>query len=147
MQYTYEFEMWRGEFGWIAEPYGLPGITQGDDVDDLCESAADLLRETVRDYIMRGEPLPAATFDNAPVHGGVRLVVSVDAALSDIPRLSAAEAAQALGVSRSRVTAMLSSGLLDGWKEGRNTWVTKASIDARKGDARKAGRPRKAVVA
>ena len=147
MQYTYEFEMWRGEFGWIAEPYGLPGITQGDDVDDLCESAADLLRETVRDHIMRGEPLPSATFDNEPAHGGVRLVVSVDAAMADIPRLSAAEAARELGVSRPRVTAMLGSGLLDGWKEGRNTWVTKASIEARKADARKAGRPRKTVAA
>ena len=147
MQYTYEFEMWRGEFGWIAEPFGLPGITQGDDVDDLCESAADLLRETVRDYIMRGEALPPAVFDGEPRHGGVRRVVSVDAAMSDIPRMSAAEAAQELGVSRPRVTAMLGSGLLDGWKEGRNTWVTRASVEARKADDRKAGRPRKAAMA
>lgn len=23
MQYTYEFEMWRGEFAWIAAPFDL----------------------------------------------------------------------------------------------------------------------------
>ncbi len=56
--------------------------------------------------------------------------------------MSAAEAARALGVTRPRVTAMLASGLLDGWREGRNTWVTEASVGARLADARKAGRPR-----
>ena len=48
MQYTYEFEMWRGEFAWIAAPFDLAGITQGVDVEDVCESAADLLRELAR---------------------------------------------------------------------------------------------------
>lgn len=147
MQYTYEFEMWRGEFGWIAEPFGLNGVTQGENVDDLCESAADLLREIVRDHIMTGQELPAATFDNDPVHGGVRLIVSVNAAMADVPRMSAAEAAHELGVSRPRISAMIRSGLLDGWKEGRNTWVTVASVEARKGDEHKAGRPRKTVTA
>lgn len=147
MQYTYEFEMWRGEFGWIAEPFGLDGITQGDDVNDLCESAADLLREIVRDHIMRSKPLPPAIFDNEPTRGGVRLIVSVDAAMANVPRISAAEAARKLGVSRPRVTAMLASGLLDGWKEGRNTWITLASVEARKADGRKAGRPKKPITA
>ena len=55
MQYTYEFEMWRGEFAWIAAPFDLVGITQGVDVEDVCESAADLLRELAREYLMRGE--------------------------------------------------------------------------------------------
>ena len=86
--------MWRGEFGWIAEPFGLNGITQGENVDDLCESAADLLREIVRDHIMTGQELPAATFDNDPVHGGVRLIVSVNAAMADVPRMSAADPAK-----------------------------------------------------
>lgn len=142
MQYTYEFEMWRGEFGWIAEPFGLDGITQGESIDDLSESAADLLREIVRDHIMSGHEMPAATFGNDLTHDGIRLIVSVDAAMSDIPKISAAEAARELNVSRPRVTAMLGSGLLDGWKEGRNTWVTLASVEARKADSRKAGRPK-----
>lgn len=142
MQYTYEFEMWRGEFGWIAAPFDLAGITQGADVEEVCESAADLLRELVREHLMRGRTPPKATFDHEPTHGGVRLVVSVDAALDDIEKVSAARAAELLGVSRSRVTAMLHSGLLEGWQDGRNTWVTKASIDARLASPAPAGRPR-----
>ncbi|WP_165173474.1 helix-turn-helix domain-containing protein [Adlercreutzia sp. ZJ242] len=146
MQYTYEFEMWRGEAGWCIAPFGLNGATQGEDVADACESAADWLRETVRDYVMRGQALPPASFGNAPKRGGVTVVVSVDAAMSEIPRMSAAEAAHALGVTRPRVTAMLASGLLDGWRDGRNTWVTKASVRARLADERKAGRPRAAAA-
>ena len=142
MQYTYEFEMWRGEFAWIAAPFDLAGITQGVDVEDVCESAADLLRELAREYLMRGEIPPKATFGHEPSHGGVRLVVSVDATLDDIEKVSAAQAAELLGVSRSRVTAMLHSGLLEGWKDGRNTWVTKASIDARLASPTPAGRPK-----
>ena len=142
MQYTYEFEMWRGEFAWIAAPFDLAGITQGVDVEDVCESAADLLRELAREYLMRGEIPPKATFGHEPSHGGVRLVVSVDATLDDIEKVSAAQAAELLGVRRSRVTAMLQSGLLEGWKDGRNTWVTKASIDARLASPTPAGRPK-----
>lgn len=147
MQYTYEFEMWRGEGGWCIAPFGLPGATQGNDVEDACESAADLLRETIRDYIFRNEKPPAPTFDNEPEHGGVRVVVSVDASLNGVEKVSAAQAAELLGVSRSRITHMISSGLLDGWKEGRNSWVTKASVDARLAAPVKAGRPKKKDVA
>lgn len=142
MQYTYEFEMWRGEFAWIAAPFDLVGITQGVDVEDVCESAADLLRELAREYLMRGETPPKATFDHEPSHGGVRLIVSVDVTLDDIEKVSAAQAAELLCVSRSRVTAMLHSGLLEGWKDGRNTWVAKASIDARLASRAPAGRPK-----
>lgn len=146
MQYTYEFEMWRGEFGWIAKPFGLEGITQGGDVNDLCESTADLLREIVRDHIMSGRDLPPATFDNNPTHDGIRLIVSVDVAMDTIPRMSAADAARELNVSRPRISAMLESGLLDGWKEGRNTWITITSIEARKAESPKAGRPKKELT-
>lgn len=143
MQYTYEFEMWRGERYWCIEPFGLGGITQGADVQDACESAADLLREIVRDFLMNRRELPAPTFGNEVRHEGVRVIVSVDAALSDIPRVTAAEAAKALGVNRSRITAMLADGKLDGWREGRNTWVTQESLNARLKEGSRPGRPRK----
>lgn len=147
MQYTYEFEMWRGEKEWCIVPFGIAGATQGADVEDACESAADLLRETVQDYLMRGEQPPAPTFDNTPEHGGVRVIVSVDASLDGIEKISASKAAEMLGVSRGRITAMVDSGLLDGWKDGRNSWITKASVKARLAAPRGAGRPKKAAVA
>lgn len=143
MQCTYEFEMWRGEKEWNIAPFGLPGATQGADVEDACESAADFLRTLMQDYMMRGENPPVPTFDNEPENGGVRVIVSVDATLDDVERVSASKAAEMLGVSRGRITAMVNSGLLDGWKEGRNSWVTKASVDARLASPRGAGRPKK----
>ncbi len=142
MQYTYEFEMWRSEQNWCLAPFGIPGATQGSDVGDACESAADLLRETICDYLMRGEEPPAPRFGNEPERGGIRVIVSVDASLADIPRMSASQAAAALGVSRSRISTMIGAGLLDGWRDGRNTYVTIASVEARRSDPRPAGRPR-----
>lgn len=147
MQYVYEFEMWRGEEQWLIEPFDISGITQGEDVADACESAADLLRETICDYLMRGEAPPLASFGNELTHDGVRVVVSVDASLDDVEKVSASKAAEMLGVSRGRITAMVQSGLLDGWKDGRNTWITLASVDARLASPRGAGRPKKAVSA
>lgn len=146
MQYTYEFEMWRGEKEWIIAAFGIDGVTQGSDVEDACDSAADLLRETVRDYLMRGEHPPAPSFGNEPEHDGIRVIVSVDASLDEVDKVSASEAARMLGVSNGRVTAMIDSGLLDGWKDGRNTWVTRDSVEARLAAPRAAGRPKKAAA-
>lgn len=143
MQVTYEFELWRGERQWIIAPFGLPGATQGEDVADACESAADFLREMALDSMMGGEPLPVPSFGNEPRNGGVTVIVSVEASLDSVPRMSASAAARELGVSPARVTAMIASGLLDGWRDGRNTYVTKASVNARKASPRNAGRPRK----
>ncbi len=147
MQCTFEFEMWRGEERWIIAPFGIPGVTEGEDVEDACESAADLLRETMIDLLIRGRELPKPSFGNESKHDGIKVVVSVEVSLSDMEKVSATEAARLLGVSRSRVTAMIESGRLDGWKEGRNTWVTRASVDARLENPRSAGRPKKIAVA
>ena len=56
MQRTYEFELWRGERQWIIASFDLPeAITQGEDVQDACESAVDVLREV-------GLEMPPHTF-------------------------------------------------------------------------------------
>lgn len=142
MQHVYEFELFKGECQWCAVPFDLPGATQGADVSEASESAADLLREIVLDSLVSHVPLPKPTFGNKLQHEGTRLVVSVEASLANVPKLSAAQAADLLGVTRSRVSAMISSRLLDGWRDGRNTWVTRASVEARLADPRPAGRPK-----
>lgn len=147
MQYTYEFELWRGEKQWCIAPFGLLGATQGEDIQDACESAADWLRGLIEDYLMRGEEPPKPTFGNEPKEGAVAVVVSVEASLGNIPKVSATQAAQELGVSRSRISKLLADGLLEGWREGRNTWVTRASLDARLSQPREVGRPKKLEVA
>ena len=143
MQYTYEFELFRGETEWCITAFDFFGVTQGVDIEDACRSAADVVRIVAQDHLMRGYTMPRATFGNSPKHGGILVIVSVDTSLSDIPRVSASEAARMLGVSRSRVSAMLSTHLLEGWRDGRNTWVTKESVQARLDDPRPAGRPAK----
>jgi len=147
MQYTYEFELYRGQEQWVIEAYDFPAcITQGEDVADACESAADVLRELARDALMGGRDLPASTFGHDPANGGMNVVVSVEASLDAVRKVSATEAARRLGVGRSRVTARLDSGLLDGWRDGRNTWVTVDSIEARLVDKPKPGRPKKSTA-
>ena len=144
MRATYEFELYRGERQWVAEAYNHPGcVTQGEDVADACESAADILREYVHEALMGGGQMPPSTFGHEPRRGGVNVIVSVDTTLDAVEKISASQAARMLGVSRGRVTAMMASGLLDGWRDGRNTWVSLASVEARLDDPRKAGRPRK----
>ena len=55
-------------------------------------------------------------------------LVSVPLTLLQKP---ATEAAALLGVSRPRITQLISAGGLEGYRQGRNTYVTKASIQAR----------------
>jgi excisionase family DNA binding protein len=64
------------------------------------------------------------------------------------PCVSAAEAARMLGVSRARVTNMIASGILDAYREGRNTFVSIESIERRLAADVRPGRPaREAVLA
>ena len=146
MQCTYEFELYRGEKHWIIEGFDIDAITEGDDVGDACESAADLIREMMHDALIEGREMPSGFFGHAPTHGGVPVIVSVSTTIEAIPKVSASEAARRLGVTPSRITAMIQSKLLDGWREGRNTWVTLDSVEARKLDIRKPGRPKKETV-
>lgn len=62
---------------------------------------------------------------------GVTKTVCVDADLSRVPSVSATEAAERLGVSRPRVTQMVESGRLMGWRDGRNARVSLDSLNAR----------------
>jgi hypothetical protein len=149
-QYTYEFEIYSEgcEGGWlVAEPFDLDGGTQGLGVAEACRMAADWLRCEAEARVLRGETMPPAVFGHEPRHGGQIAVVSVQAGLDTVPRMSAAEAARMLGVSPGRVSQMLAAKLLDGWREGGRTWVTRASVEARASERPKAGRPREHELA
>ena len=54
MQYVYEFEIYKGNKGFIVEPFDFEGATQGVDVKDACESAFDWLNMTLEDYVIKG---------------------------------------------------------------------------------------------
>ena len=74
------------------------------------------------------------------------VALAVSRELSNIPAMTAADAARELGVSTARVTQLANAELLDSWKEGSRRMVSKASVKARLEDAPKAGRPKAAMA-
>lgn len=126
-----EFELFESEGFVLAFPFDIEGATQGTTFEDAAEMAADWLKGMAEHWLMTGEEPPKPTFGNLPQHGGRVILIGVDVSLDAIPSVSASEAASMLGVSRSRITQMLESGALVGWRDGRNTRVTVDSVNAR----------------
>lgn len=144
MVYVYEFEIYQGEKFLLADPYDMPGGTQGVDFKEICEMAADWLLMVMQDCVMHDLPIPEATFGNKPRHkDGQNIVVAVQVEKETIPRYTLAEAARRLGVTRGRVSQMVDAYLLETFELDGRTWVTKYSVDARLSERPKAGRPRK----
>lgn len=139
---VYEFEIARMEGVYAVIPYDFAGATQGVDYAEACEMGADWLKVTIEDYEIHGRELPVATFGNVPRHGGSNVVFAVMAGRETVEKVNATQAAQMLGVTPSRVSHMLASNLLEGWRDGRNTFVTVDSINARLAEHPKAGRPK-----
>lgn len=134
------------EGGYSVEVPALPGcFTCGDDWRDAVSMAADAARTWVASALRHGEAIPAFSRAQAP-EGSEVIAVVFDADPSWIiegPVMSAAQAARELGVSAGRVTHMISSGLLEGYRSGRRTFVTERSVEARKAAPGQPGRPRR----
>lgn len=145
--YIYEFEFFESEGYLIVYPFDMEGATQGRELQEAVEMAADWLRTDIQYRLMYNEPLPKPTFGNTPKEGGTVVVIAVEAGLDTIRRVSASEAARLLNVSPARVSHMIRDGLLTSFKDGYNVWVTMDSIEARLREPRKAGRPKKEAVA
>lgn len=74
----------------------------------------------------------------------VTLAVSVE--LSDVPAVTAAEAAEMLGVSTARVARLCRDGSLNSWRVGSARTVSRDSIKCRLVAKPGAGRPRRAFA-
>lgn len=148
MFYICEFEFYNDGEGSVAALClnGWGGATFGDDLEDAGESAADWLTCMVDDCLMNGHELPPVELGHEPQHGGMVIALAVSRELSNIPAMTAADAARGLGVSTARITQLANAGLLDSWKEGSRRMVSKASVEARLEDAPKAGRPKSAMA-
>ena len=142
MFYTYEFEVFKSDGLLVAVPYDMDGGTQGEDWEDLGDMVADWLRGEINYRLMQGKELPPRTFGNKPRKGGTNIVVSVQAGLDTVERVTAADAARMLGVTPGRVSQMLSAGQLIGWRDGHSSYVTRDSLEARMMAGSKVGRPR-----
>lgn len=146
MLHVYEFDVFEDEDVLLALPFDMEGGTQGADFREACEMAADWLKTEMEHRVMRGLPFPEATFGNESRHGGRTVIVAVDASKKTVPRMTAAAAARELGVTPGRVSQMVKAGLLESFELDGRTWLTRGSVEARKEEAPKPGRPRKAAA-
>lgn len=147
MLHVYEFEVFEDEGLFLAFPFDMDGGTQGRDMAEVAEMAADWLQTEMEHRAMHGLPFPAPTFGNALEHGGERLVVAVNAGKDTVARMTAAAAARELGVTPSRVSQMVKAGLLESFEDDGRTWISRGSVEARKAEAPKSGRPKKEAAA
>lgn len=93
---------------------------------------ADVLEETLSEILCAGGLPPEPTYGHE--HYDDVSVVTLVVSASDEARyrvVSASRAAEMLGVSRPRVSQMLKSGVLQGYRSGRNSWVYASSVEDR----------------
>ena len=147
MIYIREFEFYESDGCMLACPCYMEGGTFGDSLEDAVQSAADWLRETITDSLVRDEAASGGKLGHAPRFGGRVIAVAVDCDLSRVDAVTAADAARMLGVSTARIAQMCESGRLTSWKQGTRRMVMRSSVEARMAEAPKAGRPRKAAMA
>lgn len=133
MFYLWEFEFFEeGEFVNAFPVDGLEGGTCGYGLNQAVEYAHDWLATIVDDALMNGKELPEPHFGTEPKHGGKMIVIAVSRNLNDIPAMTAADAARELGLSRARISQLITAGILESWKAGTKRMVSKSSVDARK---------------
>ena len=136
------------ESGYSVEVPDLPGcFTYGETVEDAAAMAADAAKTYVASLMEHGETVPSPTVREVE---GCAFMVFFEVDSSYIVRgetVSAAEASRMLGVSAGRVTHMLDSGILQGYRRGRRTHVTVESIERRMASNPGSGRPRAAALA
>lgn len=141
--FIWEFEFFEEDGGMCALPCGDLGYgaTCGDDLNGAVEYAADFLTMVVDDHLMKGKGLPPMRFGHEPEHGGRIIAVAVCRELGDVPAMTAADAARELGVSTARIAQLINAGLLESWKDGTKRMVSRASVETRKRESPKPGRP------
>lgn len=142
MVYICEFEFYEADGCICAVPCNrMGGGTFGDDLNDAVASAADWLTDMVDDALIQGKDLPKPDIGAVPEHGGKIIAIAVSRELSDIPSMTAADAARELGISSARVSQLIKAGVLESWRDGSKRLVSRASVAARAEGQAKPGRP------
>lgn len=108
---------------------------------------ADAAKTYVASLLSRGYAVPEPQRHTCP-QGSESIFIFFEADPSYLITgdvVSAAEAARRLGLSAGRVSHMINAGILDGYRQGRRTWVSVKSIEERLREPVKAGRPRQVL--
>lgn len=148
-RFIYQVLLYPEDGGYRIEVPDLPGcISFGETRREAVCMAADALRTYLASLLKHGECIPEATFGPCP-SGAEAVVIYVETDedyLVDEPVMSAAAAARSLSVSPGRVTQLIDAGILDGFRRGRRTFVSEASVARRLAEGAHAGRPPKRAV-
>lgn len=120
-------------------------FASGKTVRELATELGEALRLTIAEYLDSGLALPESFLsikENT-------LTICVDVTTDFIERtkcMTVSEAADELGLTKGRISQLLSAGKLQAVEFGNERLVTIASVNARKAERPKAGRPQKAAV-
>lgn len=126
-----EFEFVEDEGFVLALPFGMEGGTQGSDLADAVEMAVEWLKLHALYALAQGRELPETGLGHEARRGGRVIAVAVEADRSEIPAMTAAEAARKLGVSTARVSQLCRAGELDSWRIGATRMVSRESVEYR----------------
>lgn len=97
--------------------------------EDVVWQLADVLEETLEEALYLKGAVPQATFGHHAYEGYFSTMLCVHVRDPDPQAaVSAMRAAEMLGVSRPRVTVLAQKGLLSGYHEGRNLFISLQSI-------------------
>ena len=112
-------------------------------LDQAAEKAAEQVRGALLRCLTLGQKLPPSKLGSTIPEGAERLVLVVDASLPKEDLLPFSEVMHILQVTQPRISHLIKDGRLVAVKEGRNTLITRASLEEYLSTPSNLGRPRK----
>lgn len=130
MDYTYEASIEQVDGDWLVTFPQFEGtFGGGKTLRKACANASEALRLRIAGMVDEGEPLPRASFRKPPQC--VFTVEVDDRYIQGTKTVSQAEAAEMLGIGKSRVSQLVKAGLLDTVNIDGRSRVTIASVNER----------------
>ena len=121
-------------------------FSDGKTKEEAVREGAEMLRLVIADYIDNGDKLPE--YKKETRGDVVSVAVDVDNAfIQETKCMTVTQAAKELKVSKSRVSQMLSAGILQAVRTPNSRLVTIASVNKRKKENKSAGRPKQVALA
>ena len=120
-------------------------FSDGETREEAVREGAEMLRLLIADYIDRGDKLPE--YKQEKSGDVITIAVDIDSAfIQETKCMTVTEAAKELGVTKGRVSQMLTSGVLQAVNTPTARLVTIASVNKRKQSKRTAGRPKQTAT-
>ena len=153
-KYLYEAVLTPNQLGGYDASFPELGIvTFGNDLADAAFMAQDLLASHISSELEDGNNVAeVGHFSNECPEGSIIMGITTYAEPNDVlvESITVQEAAEILGVARTRIYAMMKDGRLSSRKVGGARMVNSRDVmdtfNARLADAPKAGRPKKAAL-